>query len=398
LNSINTNTSASQALSTLNASASQLAQAQNAVSTGLSIASPSDNGAVWAIAQNLRSQVSSWATVASGLNRAQSIVDVAAAATSSITNILQTIKQDAISLNDPSLDSQSQATLQSNIQQLLNEVDQTANSASFDGVNLLTPTTEPAQTLSAPSGGPNPTLSFQASTGGQPGVLTLDYSLYNVDPNAPDQTTLTATGVTTNASQTLGAPGQAGQTENLSSTFQYGDWSDFSATNPASVGFSFDSTRFPASNVQGAPQPPAAYGVTVQSLTLTAFRTNEQVLTSPDGSTQSLVYHPITTQWLGLTDLTTLAPSEMVQAVDQALSQANTSAEYLGAQQNLLTDQVNQAANMQDVITTGVGDLVDANLAKESATLQASKVKEQLALQALSIANTQPQSLLGLFR
>ncbi|HEX4180298.1 MAG TPA: flagellin, partial [Caulobacteraceae bacterium] len=54
--------------------------------------------------------------------------------------------------------------------------------------------------------------------------------------------------------------------------------------------------------------------------------------------------------------------------------------------------------NLQDTIDTGVGNLVNANLAKESATLTALQTKQSLGIQALSIANSSSQSLLSLFR
>ena len=44
-----------------------------------------------------------------------------------------------------------------------------------------------------------------------------------------------------------------------------------------------------------------------------------------------------------------------------------------------------------------IGNLVDANMAKESANLQSLQVKQQLGVQALSIANQAPQSILSLF-
>ncbi|WP_417519476.1 flagellin, partial [Minwuia sp.] len=50
-----------------------------------------------------------------------------------------------------------------------------------------------------------------------------------------------------------------------------------------------------------------------------------------------------------------------------------------------------------DTLTTGVGNLVDADLAKESARLQSLQIKQQLGVQALSIANQAPQTILGLF-
>ena len=49
-------------------------------------------------------------------------------------------------------------------------------------------------------------------------------------------------------------------------------------------------------------------------------------------------------------------------------------------------------------MTEGLGSIVDADLAEESAKLQALQVKQQLGVQALSIANSSPQILLSLFR
>ncbi|WP_442857016.1 flagellin [Caulobacter sp. Root487D2Y] len=53
---------------------------------------------------------------------------------------------------------------------------------------------------------------------------------------------------------------------------------------------------------------------------------------------------------------------------------------------------------MQDSLDAGVGNLVDADLAKESAKLQSLQTKQQLGVQALSIANQSTQSVLSLFR
>ena len=53
---------------------------------------------------------------------------------------------------------------------------------------------------------------------------------------------------------------------------------------------------------------------------------------------------------------------------------------------------------LQDALTTGIGSLVDADLSAESAKLQSLQVKQQLGIQALSIANSGTQFALGLFR
>ena len=51
-----------------------------------------------------------------------------------------------------------------------------------------------------------------------------------------------------------------------------------------------------------------------------------------------------------------------------------------------------------DILKAGVGNLVDADMAKESANLTALQAQQQLGIQALSIANAAPQNILALFQ
>jgi len=69
----------------------------------------------------------------------------------------------------------------------------------------------------------------------------------------------------------------------------------------------------------------------------------------------------------------------------------------LGAGGKSLESQRSFADKISDTIEVGIGNLVDANMAKESANLQSLQVKQQLGIQALSIANQAPQSILSLF-
>jgi len=62
-----------------------------------------------------------------------------------------------------------------------------------------------------------------------------------------------------------------------------------------------------------------------------------------------------------------------------------------------LTLQSNFTSTISDSITIGVGALVDADIGKASAAVQALQVRQQLAIQSLAIANQQPSRLLGLF-
>ena len=75
-----------------------------------------------------------------------------------------------------------------------------------------------------------------------------------------------------------------------------------------------------------------------------------------------------------------------------------TSLSDLGSASRKIDGQVSFNSKLSDVIEAGIGNMVDADLAKESAKLQALQVKQQLGVQALSIANQAPQSITSLFR
>jgi flagellin len=90
--------------------------------------------------------------------------------------------------------------------------------------------------------------------------------------------------------------------------------------------------------------------------------------------------------------------SAAVDLIEASISNVNTSLSALGAGAKRLELQKEFVGKLSDTIEVGIGNLVDADLAKESASLQALQVKQQLGLQALSIANQAPSTVLGLFR
>jgi flagellin len=84
--------------------------------------------------------------------------------------------------------------------------------------------------------------------------------------------------------------------------------------------------------------------------------------------------------------------------IDASLANVNSALGDIGAQSKQIENHSTFVNKLNDVLTTGVGNLVDADLAKESASLQALQVQQQLGAQALSIANNAPQIILSLFR
>ena len=95
---------------------------------------------------------------------------------------------------------------------------------------------------------------------------------------------------------------------------------------------------------------------------------------------------------------TTAAASSVLATVEASLTNVDNALATLGTSSKALDTHLNFVSNLQDTLTTGVGNLVNADLAKESATLQALQTKQQLGIEALSIANSASSALLGLFR
>ncbi|NVJ97114.1 MAG: flagellin [Alphaproteobacteria bacterium] len=89
--------------------------------------------------------------------------------------------------------------------------------------------------------------------------------------------------------------------------------------------------------------------------------------------------------------------STAVQTISTSASNLDSALSSLGAGATRLEIQRDFVGKLSDTIEVGIGNLVDADLAKESATLQALQVKQQLGLEALSIANQSPGAVLSLF-
>ena len=84
--------------------------------------------------------------------------------------------------------------------------------------------------------------------------------------------------------------------------------------------------------------------------------------------------------------------------VDTSIANVSAALARLGTKSKSLALHGTFVSKLSDTLQAGVGNLVDADLAKESAKLQALQTKQQLGIQALSIANTAPQTILSLFR
>jgi len=90
--------------------------------------------------------------------------------------------------------------------------------------------------------------------------------------------------------------------------------------------------------------------------------------------------------------------SAAVTTVDAAIDIVNSVLSDLGSVAKRVDIASDFTAKISDAVQVGISNLVDADLARESANLQALQVKQQLGLQALSIASQAPQAVISLFR
>jgi flagellin len=274
--SVNTNKGAMVALQSLNATNRDLVKTQNAISTGLKVATAKDNGAIWAIANKMRSDVSAYDRVVESNENASAKVDIAISAGESIMELLNEMKGKALAGSQAGLSTSSQAALNADFVQLRDQVTAIIANSTFDGANM----TNGAAAI-------NNAISLGDAAGGN---------------------TITVNG--------------------------------------ANIGL----------------------GGTITTVTATS-----DVASSANALTT-----------LGL--------------VNTSITNLGTQITTWGAGSKRLDAHKRFVSKLQDALNSGIGGMVDADLSKESAKLQATQVKQQLGVQALSIANGSTQSLLSLFR
>jgi flagellin len=90
--------------------------------------------------------------------------------------------------------------------------------------------------------------------------------------------------------------------------------------------------------------------------------------------------------------------SNLLTTINTSINNVNAAVAKLGTEANAVQSSLSFTSSLSNTLTSGIGNLVDADVAQESATLQALQTKQQLGVQALSIANSSTSNLLSLFR
>ncbi|MEZ6029971.1 MAG: flagellin [Hyphomonadaceae bacterium] len=136
-------------------------------------------------------------------------------------------------------------------------------------------------------------------------------------------------------------------------------------------------------------------GVGIGTATVSSAGSNVFVVNGTDMSLSSAMFSTFATVDIAVS---AASATTAANALEQAITDLNVTLAGLGSQATALDAQQTFLAKLSDEIENGIGNLVDADLAKESAKLQSLQIKQQLGAQALSIANQAPQVILSLFR
>ncbi len=135
--SINTNTGAYVALQSLNATNAALTAAQKQVSTGYRVADATDDGAAFAVAQNVRSDVTALTSVNQQLGLAQGLVGTAVTSLTSISNSVGKAQGLLVSIGDASTTDAQRSQYVTQFEQLVSSVADAVDGSTYDGQTLL---------------------------------------------------------------------------------------------------------------------------------------------------------------------------------------------------------------------------------------------------------------------
>ena len=401
--SVNTNYSAMVALQNLNFTNSELEGVQNKISTGLKISSARDNGAIYAIAEGQRSRISSVAAVKDGIDRANSTIDVALAAGKSIGDILQKLKAKAVAAQADDLTADQRDALQADFASMRSQIDTIANSAQFNGANLAAGSVN-LNVLISDLGG-----SVAATTDGVQSValatplsgsaLVIDAGAAGGDIADGDLITFDLTDSTNLGTFSLSVELTTGMTvDDYVSAVNSASGGKISASYDDVAGqftYLINDPNYDDLAVTTDGVDASSLGVGVATATVSSAGSNVMVVNGTDMTLGSAMFSTFAN-----VDISTSAAAATTasNALEQAIVDLNVTLASIGSQATALDAQQEFLGKLSDEIENGIGNLVDADLAKESAKLQSLQIKQQLGAQALSIANQAPQVILSLFK
>ena len=361
--SIMTNASAMTALQSLSSTNRNLDVTQSRISTGLRVATASDNAAYWSIATTMRSDNKALSTVQDTLGLGASKVDTAYTGMEKAIATANELKVKLVSAAGAT--DADKAKIQTEIDALQEQMKAFATGSTFSGSNFLAVTSTKDADGAAAAANTGVQLdtkivsSFNRDASGAVSLSTIDIDIEAIK--------LFDSGTVAN----LESAGILDRKTNVYS----------SAAAQTAYDTAYAATKALATGNDDAAA--AAAGVT-------AATTADATATSVNVSAYDLD--------ITATGVTDDVLANMITKIDSVIGQMTDAATTLGAAKQRIDLQKEFTTSLMDSIDRGVGQLVDADMNKESTRLQALQVQQQLGIQALSIANSNSQSIMSLFR
>ncbi len=352
--SIMTNASALTALQSLSATTKALEQTQNRISTGYRVSEAMDNAAYWSIATTMRSDNQSLSTVQDSLGLGASKVDTAYTGMNKALDIVDQIKQKLVAAFGAS--DGDKAKIQTEIKALQGQMKSYADAATFSGTNFLSVVS--TQTAN-PNDGVQPDIkivsSFNRSSSGAVILSTIDLNVESVklfDSGLPAD--VKNQGLLDRQTSIYATAAAQAQYDTAYATAIAGGATDIAANTAAQAAVTGTVAKID--------------NVSVYNLDITAAGVTDDII------------------------------MQMISKVDNVVNELTDTATILGSAKKQIDLQKDFVSKLMDSIDRGVGQLVDADMNKESTRLQALQVQQQLGIQSLSIANSNSQNILALFK
>jgi flagellin len=351
--SIMTNASALTALQSLNSTNKNLEVTQARISTGYRVAEASDNAAYWSIATTMRSDNKALSTVQDALGLGASKIDTAYTGMNKAIETANEIKVKIVA--SVGATAQDKAKIQTEIKALQGQLKAYADAATFSGTNMLSVT---SVQVSAANDGVQADIkivsAFNRSAAGVASISTIDIKVEGIKLfDSGLAADVKNQGIIDRTTQIYDTAAEQKLYDDAYAAAVAGGGTDIAANTAAQT------AAGGAGNLTG---------ISVYNLDVTVAAASDAVL------------------------------ANMINKVDTAIKEMTTAATNLGAAKQRVNLQKTFTQSLMDSIDRGVGQLVDADMNKESTRLQALQVQQQLGIQALSIANGNAQGILSLFR
>jgi flagellin len=401
MSSILTNTSAMVALQTMKGINANLNKTQADISTGKSVATAKDNAAVWAISKVMESDVQGFKGISDSLSVGSATLTVARQASESVTKLLTEMKGKIVAAQAENVD---RNKIQTDVDALTAQIESVVGAAQFNGLNLVDGSQTSVNVLASLD---------RSQTGVTSSNITV--AAQNLSTNAGAALTagggtLSAANVVTGTPVTLNGftlQGGAGALASNAPTAAPATLTGIIAGDKISLNIGSVSGNYVVkegdtadSLVSGLKNSLTENGLSDSDFTLTLA---SGALSVANNTNQSAAISVGTTRGTGgLAALNTVdvvnQPANALNAIEGMLQTSIDAAASFGSSQKRIDIQNEFVGNLTDSLKTGIGVMVDTDMEEASARLQALQVQQQLATQALSIANQQPQGLLSLFR